>query len=40
MGKSKRERLIRRLHELLEQADDKRLEMILLFVERYIRSGR
>ena len=34
-----REELIRRLTELLEQADDEKLEVILLFVERYIRGG-
>lgn len=30
--------LIARLHELLERADDETLEMILLFVERYLSS--
>lgn len=34
-----RQELIRRLTELLEQADDEKLEVILLFVERYIRGG-
>lgn len=32
------EELIRRLIELLEQADTATLEVILLFVERYIRG--
>lgn len=32
------EELIARLHKLLERADDETLEMILLFVERYLSS--
>ena len=30
------EELIARLHELLERADDETLELILMFVERYL----
>lgn len=32
------EELIAQLHKLLERADDETLEMILLFVERYLSS--
>lgn len=32
------EELIARLHELLDRADDETLEMILLFVERYLNA--
>lgn len=34
-----REELLKRLHDLLEQADDETLELILLFAERYM-AGR
>lgn len=35
----RREELIDRLHRLIEQADEEKLELILLFVERYL-AGR
>lgn len=31
-----RSELIERLHELIEQADDETLDLLLLFLERYL----
>lgn len=38
MANGKRELLVGRLRELLERADDETLELMLLFLERYINS--